>query len=155
MTDLKSILEKYPPSAEYILDILHEIQDAEPENYLSREALRAAARHVEAPLSRVMSTASFYSMFSLKPRGRHIIRICESPPCLLAGGEGLIALLQEELGVKVGGTSEDGLFTLETTPCLGACKGAPAVMIDKTVYERMTGERLVRIIDELRREDAV
>ena len=155
MTDLRSILKKYPPSTEHLLDILHEFQDAEPKNYLSQVALCTAAKHVRIPLSRVISTASFYSMFSLKPRGKHMIRVCESPPCFLAGGEGLIALLKEKLGVKAGGTSEDGLFTLETTACLGACKGAPAVMIDKTVYERMTEERIIRIIDELRGKDAV
>jgi len=153
MSELKSILEKYPPSAERILDILHEVQEAEPENYLDRAALRAVARHVQVPLSRLMSTASFYSMFSLKPRGRHLIRVCESPPCLLAGGERLISFLKEKLGVEVGATSEDGLFTLETTACLGACNGAPAVMINGTVYGNVTEERLLEILDRLRRED--
>lgn len=155
MADLSGILAKYPRSAECLLDILHEIQDAEPGNYLSEGALTAVAEHVRIPLSRVLSTASFYSMFSLKPRGRHIIRICESPPCLLAGGERLIAYLKEKLGVEVGGTSEDGSFTLETTACLGACSGAPAVMIDEKVHEGVTEERLGRIIDELRGKDAI
>lgn len=153
MAELTGILRKYPPSPEHLIEILHEIQDAEPGNYLRADALRAAAAHVGVPLSRVISTASFYSMFSLKPRGRHLIRVCESPPCLLAGGERLIAFLQEELGVKVGGTSKDGVFTLETTACLGACNGAPAVMIDKTVYGDVTKERLLEILSRLRRED--
>jgi len=147
MADLSGILAKYPRSAECLLDILHEIQDAEPGNYLSEGALTAVAEHVRIPLSRVLSTASFYSMFSLKPRGRHIIRVCES--------ERLIAYLKEKLGVEVGGTSEDGLFTLETTACLGACSGAPAVMIDEKVHEGVTEERLGRIIDELRGKDAI
>jgi len=154
MADLTGILEKYPRSPEHLLSILHEIQDAEPQNYLRTDALRAVAKHVGFPFSRVISTASFYSMFSLKPRGRHLIRVCESPPCLLAGGEALIALLKEKLGVEVGGTSEDGGFTLETTACLGACSGAPAVMIDKTVYENVTKERLLEILSRLRGEDA-
>ena len=155
MADISGILTKYPRSPEHLLNILHAIQDEEPRNYLRAEALRAAAAHVGIPLSRVVSTASFYTMFSLKPRGRHIIRVCESPPCLLAGGERLIAYLKEKLGVEVGGTSEDGSFTLETTACLGACSGAPAVMIDEKVHEGVTEERLGRIIDELRGKDAI
>ncbi len=154
MADISGILTKYPRSPEHLLNILHEIQDEEPRNYLRAEALRAAAAHVGIPLSRVVSTASFYTMFSLKPRGVHIIRVCESPPCLLAGGERLIAFLKERLGVEVGETSEDGLFTLETTSCLGACAGAPAVMIDKTVYESVTEDRLDEILAGLRGEDA-
>ncbi len=150
---MKKLLEKYAPTRENLLDILHELQDNDPQNHLTAEALREVADYIGIPLSDVMSTASFYSMFSLQPRGRHIIRICESPPCLLMGADSLITALQEMLGVKVGETTEDGAFTLETTSCLGACGVAPAMMIDDELYGNLSRERLAEIIDRVRSAD--
>jgi NADH:ubiquinone oxidoreductase subunit E len=149
------LLEKYPRSTEYLLDILHELQDADPRRYLSPEALRVAAEHVNAPLSGVVSTATFYSMFSLKPRGRHIVRLCESPPCQLVGAESLLSILAEYLRVDVGGTTGDGAFTLETTSCLGVCGVAPAMMIDEELYGNLTRDRVIEILDRWRRDDAI
>ncbi len=151
---MRTLLEKYPRSAEYLLDILHDLQDAEPKRYLTPEALRAAAEHVGAPLSDVVGTATFYSMFSLKPRGRRIIRVCESPPCLLMGAETLLDVLRRHLGVEAGETTSDGAFTLESTSCLGVCGVAPAMMIDEELYGNLTAERVTAIIDRLRRDDA-
>lgn len=150
---MSSIVQKYPASPEYLLDMLHDLQEAEPKNFLSREALRAVAEYLEMPMSDVVSTATFYSMYSLKPRGRHIIRICESPPCQLVGAESLIALLARRLRIAVGETTEDGVFTLETTSCLGVCGVAPAMMIDKELYGNLTPDRVAGIIDRVRRED--
>ena len=134
--------------------MLHDLQEAEPRNYLSREALRMVAEYVDVPLSDVVSTATFYSMYSLEPRGRHLIRLCESPPCQLVGAESLLDLLKEALGVEVGGTTEDGAFTLETTSCLGICGVAPAMMIDDEMYGNLTRERITEIVDAVRRNDA-
>ena len=151
---MKSLLEKYPQSTEHLLDILHDLQAAEPRNYLTRDALRAAADYVGVPLSTVVSTATFYSMYSLEPRGRHIIRICESPPCQIVGAESLIDLLAKHLGVEVGETTEDGSFTLETSSCLGVCGVAPAMMIDEHLYGNLTPARVVDVIEDVRRRNA-
>ncbi len=150
---MRSVLEKYAASSEYLLDMLHDLQEAEPRNFLSREALQAVAEYLDVPISEIISTATFYSMYSLKPRGRHIIRICESPPCLLVGAESLIDLLVKLLGVAIGETTADGLFTVETTSCLGVCGVAPAMMIDDELYGNLTPERLRKIIARVRRED--
>ncbi len=150
---MKRLLERYPATTEYMLDMLHELQDAEPKNYLRPEALRAVADYLSVPLSEVASTATFYTMYSLKPRGRHIIRLCESPPCQLVGAESLIDVLSEHLKVKVGETTEDGAFTLETTSCLGVCGVAPAVMIDAEVHGNLTKDRLIEAIEAVRRSD--
>ena len=150
---MNRLIEKYAPTRENLLDILHALQDDNPHNYLTTAALRQAADYVGIPLSEVMSTATFYSMFSLKPRGRHIIRICESPPCLLLGAESVLTALQEMLEVQVGETSTDGAFTLETTSCLGACGVAPAMMIDDQLYGNLSRERLAEIIDRVRSSD--
>ncbi|MBN1859200.1 NADH-quinone oxidoreductase subunit NuoE [Candidatus Bipolaricaulota bacterium] len=150
---VRSVLEKYPASSEYLLDMLHDLQEAEPRNFLSREALQAVAEYLGLAMSEIISAATFYSMYSLKPRGRHIIRICESPPCQLVGAESLIDLLAKHLEIAVGETTKDGLFTLETTSCLGICGVAPAMMIGDELYGNLTPERLREIIARVRRED--
>jgi NADH:ubiquinone oxidoreductase subunit E len=151
---VNQLLEKHPRSRESLLDILHELQDADPRRYVSNDALRAVAEYVNVPLSEVVSTATFYSMYSRSPRGRHIVRICESPPCHLAGATNLLAVLMKQLGVKAGGTTADGAFTLETTSCLGLCAEAPAMMIDERTYGSLTPERLATVIADVRRNDA-
>lgn len=151
---MKELLEKYPPSMESLLDILHELQAAEPRHYLTPDALRATAVYLNVPLSEVVSTATFYSMYSLSPRGRHIVRICESPPCQLVGADSLLDLLAAHLRVAVGGTTEDGVFTLETTSCLGVCGVAPAMMVDDELYGKLTKEKLIGVIADVRRSDA-
>ncbi len=148
---MRSILEKYPVSAEFLLDILHDLQEADPQHHLSSGALRAAAEYIGVPVAEVVSTVTFYSMFSLKPRGRHIVRVCESPPCQLMGAESLLDILEEHLGVRIGETTRDGLFTLETSSCLGVCGVAPAMMIDEELYGNLTRERIVSVIDTVRR----
>jgi NADH:ubiquinone oxidoreductase subunit E len=151
---VKELLEKYPPSMESLLDILHELQAAEPRHYLTPDALRATAVYLNVPLSEVVSTATFYSMYSLSPRGKHIVRICESPPCQLVGADSLLDLLAAHLRVAVGGTTEDGVFTLETTSCLGVCGVAPAMMVDDELYGKLTKEKLIGVIADVRRSDA-
>ena len=151
---MKELLERYPATTEYMLDMLHDLQDAEPKNYLKPEALQAVADYLSMPLSEVVSTVTFYTMYSLKPRGKHIIRLCESPPCQLVGAESLIEILSAHLGVEVGETTTDGAFTLETASCLGVCGVAPAMMIDVELYGNLTKERIVEAIDSVRRNDA-
>jgi NADH-quinone oxidoreductase subunit E len=151
---LNKLLQKYPPSTEFLLDMLHDCQDAEPRNYLSAESLKSIAEYVGVPLSEVVSTATFYSMYSLEPRGRHIIRLCDSPPCRLVGAESLLEVLCGELGIRAGETTEDGTFTLETSSCLGVCGVAPAMMIDEELYGNLTRERITAILGDVRRNDA-
>lgn len=151
---MKELLERYPATTESMLDILHDLQDAEPKNYLKPEALQAVADYLSVPLSEIVSTVTFYTMYSLKPRGRHVIRLCESPPCQLVGAESLIEILSSHLGVEVGETTEDGAFTLETASCLGVCGVAPAMMIDVELYGNLTKERIVEAIESVRRNDA-
>lgn len=151
---MRKLLEKYPRSREHVLDILHELQEAEPTHCLSDDALRAVAEYLNVPVAEVVSTATFYTMYSRKPRGRHIIRMCESPPCHLAGAENLLEALSRHLGVAVGGTTADGAFTLETSSCLGLCAEAPAMMIDDRVYGNLTKERALGAVAELGSNDA-
>jgi NADH:ubiquinone oxidoreductase subunit E len=152
--EVNEVLKKYPSATrEDLLDILHDIQESDPHHFLSDEALTAVAEHLRMDPADIKGTASFYSMFSLSPRGKHVIRICDSPPCQLLGATSVLQKLIEVLGVQVRETTSDGLFTLETSGCLGMCGVAPAMMIDHETYGNLTPERIVDIIERIRRED--
>jgi NADH-quinone oxidoreductase subunit F len=91
-------------------------------NWLPLEALKLLAEGLDIPYPYLYGVMSFYTMFSPTPRGKYIIRLCESPPCHIMGAVNLAEMLQTELGIKVGETTADGLFTLEHTACLGVCE---------------------------------
>jgi len=151
--EVQKLLEKYPPAREHLLEMLHDLQDRSLQHYLTDDAMAAVASYLGLTLSDVKGTASFYTMFRFAPRGRHVIRICASPPCQLMGATTIQAKLQEKLHVGVGETTGDAGFTLEATSCLGVCGVAPAMMIDAEVYGNLTPARIEAIIDKIRRED--
>lgn len=148
---MQAILQRYGKSADNLLGLLHELQNADEQHYLSQDSLDAAARHLELPVGYVYGVASFYTLFSLKPRGRYIIRVCQSPPCHLLGSSDVSKELVGMLGVGFGETTADGLFTLEMSSCLGVCGVAPAMMINDEVYGNLTVSRMHEIIEDLRR----
>ncbi len=149
---MKEILEKYERKSDNLLAILHELQDSKDEHYLSREDLKAVSKYLNLPLSMVHGVATFYSMYAFKPRGKYIIRVCQSPPCHLMGATTISKELMKILGIKFGETTKDKLFTLEMSSCLGVCGVAPAIMINNKVYGNLTPEKLKSIIEEKRRE---
>lgn len=146
---IQDIVERRGNDRVNLLQILHDIQDASGDNSLHEEALRELSRLMKIPVSEIVGTASFYSLFSLTPRGRHIIRLCESPPCYIMGEENILAAIQRKLGIGIGETTPDRRFTLETTSCLGTCGVAPVMMIGDTVYGNLTEEKVARILDEV------
>ncbi|MCS7239926.1 MAG: NAD(P)H-dependent oxidoreductase subunit E [Candidatus Bipolaricaulota bacterium] len=146
----KAILEKFPRSPDVLLALLHALQRANPQNYLTHEDLELAAQYLGLPLSRVRDAVTFYTMFSLKPRGKHIIRVCASPNCHLAGAWSVLEELKGELGIDVGETTPDGLFTLECTSCLGVCGVAPVMMVDEEVVGNLTPLRAREVIRRIR-----
>jgi NADH-quinone oxidoreductase subunit E len=145
------ILERYDRSPDNLLSILHDLQDADERHYLTDENLRRTADYLGLTFSFVHGVATFYTMFSLKPRGRYIIRICQSPPCYLMGSTTLARELMRHLGAEFGETTRDGVFTLEMSSCLGVCGVAPAMMINDEVYGNLTPDRIQIILEEKRR----
>lgn len=148
--DADFILDKYGKSPADLLAILHDLQNANERHYLSQTDLEKTAEQLRLPLSFVHGVATFYSMFSLKPRGKHIVRICQSPPCHLMGSTSVSRELMNHLGIGFGETTADGMFTLEMTSCLGVCGVAPAMMIDDTVHGNLYPERIRAIIGEMK-----
>ncbi len=150
MTSQK-IIQQYDPSPDNLLSILHDLQDANERHYLTEQDLQLAAGHLRLPFSFVQGVVTFYTMFSLKPRGKFIIRICESPPCHLMGSTTIARELMRLLSIRFGETTQDELFTLELSSCLGVCGVAPALMVNNEVYGNLTPQRIHEILEEKRR----
>ena len=146
----ETILKKFDPRLDNILYILHELQDNNPQQYLANADIEKCADYLNIPYSYVHGVVTFYSMFSLKPRGRYIIRLCDSPPCHLMGSESLLDYLKKKLKVDVGETTADGVFTLEITSCLGICGVAPALMMNEEMIGNLTPERVDTVLEERR-----
>ncbi len=144
------IFEKYEAVKSNLIYILHDIQDQHPQHYISEEAVAAVSNYLNVPESHIFGVLTFYTMYSTKPRGKNIIRLCESPPCWLKGSDAVHKTLKDYLGVKTGETTQDGEFTLELCACLGVCGNAPVMMVNEDVYGDLTPDRVKKIIDEIR-----
>ena len=132
--------------------ILHALQDNHPRQYLTEEALEETVKYLKMTRSNVFGVAKYYSMFSLKPRGRYIIRLCASAVCELTGGIKLQEYLEKTLEIKTGETTPCGLFTLELSECLGQCQDAPSMMINREVFNNLNAGEIDRILDSFRKQ---
>lgn len=148
----QEIFKKYSPDKDNLISILHDIQDTHPQHYISEEAVDAVAQYLKVPPNHIYGVLTFYSMYSTKPRGKNIIRLCESPPCYIKGSDNILRKLKIMLGVEVGETTKDGLFTLELCACLGVCGNAPVMMVNNDVYGDLTEEKTEEIITRIGRE---
>lgn len=142
----KEICQKYTPDKDNLIQILHDIQDAHPQHYIATEAVDVVAEYLHVPANHIYGVLTFYTMYSTTPRGKNIIRLCESPPCYIKGSDNILRKLKTMLGVQTGETSKDGLFTLELCACLGVCGNAPVMMINDDVYGDLTEEKVEEII---------
>ncbi len=147
----KEICSKYAPTKDNLIYILHDIQDTHPQHYISEEAVDAVAKYLNVPPNHIYGVLTFYTMYSTSPRGKNIIRLCESPPCYIKGSDNILRKMKVLLGVETGETTKDGLFTLELCACLGVCGNAPVMMINEDVYGDLTEEKVEEIIDKYRR----
>jgi NADH:ubiquinone oxidoreductase subunit E len=157
------IINKYGNKRENLLQILHDIQNQSPQNYINEEDINLLSKEMKIPASDIKGTASFYTMYSFIPRGKYIIRVCESPPCHLLGAQTIFQAIETRLGIKEGETTKDGLllgikegettkdglFTLEGTSCLGICGVAPAIMINEEAYGNLDEEKIGKILDQI------
>ncbi len=146
----QEIISSHEPRQDNLLNILHDLQDNHPENYITHEAMDMVARYLNMTKSSVYGVVDYYSMLSLKPRGKYIIRICISPVCHLKKAGGMVSHLEKVLEIKSGETTPDKLFTLEVAECLGQCQEAPSMMINDKVYNNLTEERITDIIAQYR-----
>jgi NADH:ubiquinone oxidoreductase subunit E len=136
-----------------VIPILNEINKTL--GYIPVEALGKIRRQINAPEeglfladSQLFATASFYSMFSLEPLGKHVIRFCESAPCHVVGAREVIEAIQNHLNIQVGETTQDHQFTLLTTSCIGLCSVGPVFQVDDDLYGNVTPERIPGILQK-------
>lgn len=142
---------KFPPEQKRsaILMALRTVQDEM--GCLTPENMQAVADYLEQPVVHVHEVATFYSMYRFKPHGRYTLGICVSISCHLCGAPDLIKHLEAKLGIKMGQTTKDGVFTLKEAECLAACCGAPALVVnDKDYHEDMSPEKADALIEKLR-----
>jgi NADH-quinone oxidoreductase subunit E len=126
--DIDNILDRYPGEPRYLISLLQDVQANY--NYISEENMVLVCDHVGVPVTKAWAVATFYKSFSLEPRGEHEVSVCLGTACHLRGGERIAQLIEKELNVKRGHTTEDMKITLDTVNCLGACSMAPVVKID-------------------------
>jgi len=150
---VKEIVKKYGNNRENLLQILHEIQKQSFRNYISPESIEQLSKELQIPVSEIKGTASFYTMFSFTPRGKYVIRVCESPPCYLLGAGTIFEVIKKILEIKEGETTSDGLFTLESTSCLGICGVAPAMMINDEAYGNLNEKKIGEILDKIKKRE--
>ncbi len=119
------------------------------QGWLSEDLIRAVADYLQIPEVKAFEVATFYSMFELKPVGRHKLEVCNKISCMLCGAGDIVKHLKQRLGIEVGETTADGRFTLKEVECLGACAGAPMMMVDEKYHENLTPESVDKLLDEL------
>jgi NADH:ubiquinone oxidoreductase subunit E len=141
---LDGILAGYDGLPADLIPVLQEIQDNY--NYLPKDELKVVAERLNIPLTQIYSVATFYKMFSLIPKGKHVCRVCLGTTCHLKGGQRLAESVSHRLGVDIGYTTKDMNFTLETVGCLGSCAQAPVMMIDDTYFARVTVDKVPKIL---------
>jgi NADH-quinone oxidoreductase subunit E len=149
---IDSILDKYDNNKSYLIAILQEIQNEY--KYLPEEKLKYVAEKLEINLSKIFSVATFYENFSLIPKGKYIIKICDGTACHVRKSIPILNALRKELRLSDSKhTTDDMLFTVETVSCLGACGLAPVITINDKVYSKMTPELTIETIRALRGEE--
>ncbi|MCB9736292.1 MAG: NAD(P)H-dependent oxidoreductase subunit E [Deltaproteobacteria bacterium] len=145
---IDAILKRYPTRLAALIPVLFVAQRTF--GYLSSEAMELVAARLDLPPAQVISTATFYTMFNKKPVGRYHVQVCKNISCYLRGADEVTSCLSEKLGVRPGGTTPDGAFTLEEVECLAACGRAPVVQVNEQYHEWQTRESAAALVAELR-----
>jgi len=156
LKEVQRIISFYPEGKQKsaVIPVLHLAQQ-EFGGWLDVPVMDYVALLLNLTSIEVYEVATFYSMFNLKPVGRYMFEVCQTGPCMVNGCDDIIDYIGEKLGIKPGKTSADGMFTLKTVECLGACGYAPVMQMGKHYREHLTKEKVDQIIEECRRNAAV
>lgn len=156
LKEVQRIIEFYPEGKQKsaVIPVLHLAQQ-EFGGWLSVEAMDYVASLLKLEPIEVYEVATFYSMYNLKPVGKYMFEVCQTGPCMLNGSDEIIDHIYQQLGIRPGETTADGLFTLKTVECLGACGYAPMMQLGKNYREHLTKEKVNQIIEELRQTSLI
>lgn len=146
--EVEDILSRYPVKRSALLPLLNLAQ--REEGYVSEDAMREIANLLGLTPPQVYETVTFYTMFNLKPIGKFHLQVCKSLMCALVGSDDLVRWIQNKLGIQIGHTTPDGLFTLSVVECLGSCATGPMMQVNDDYYERLSEEKVHQILDDLK-----
>ncbi|MBK7106759.1 MAG: NADH-quinone oxidoreductase subunit NuoE [Ignavibacteriae bacterium] len=146
--EIEFLVIKYGNDRSALLTILHDIQ--KKHRYISDYAQQEIARHLNIHPVEVYSVISFYSFLNSTPKGRNIVRICQTISCDMKGKDVLVRAIERELGIKIGDTTKDNKFTVEYANCLGLCDESPAMSINDRVYTKLTPEKAIQLLSEVK-----
>lgn len=142
----REMIQKFKNVKGALIPIMHEVQKMY--GYLNEEALEVVSEELKIPMAEIYGVATFYSQFSLEPKGKHQIKVCLGTACYVKGAQNILDKFSKELNVEVGKTTEDGKFTLEAARCIGSCGLAPVLMVDDKVYGGLHPNDVIRILEE-------
>jgi len=145
---LRAACEYFDHSEESLIQVMHRAQELF--GYLREDVIKFVADELTLPVSRVYGVATFYSFFSTVPQGRHVILVCMGTACYVRGAERVLNELKKELGIDLDQTTPDGMFSLRTARCIGACGMAPAVVVDEDVYSQVKPEHVKDMLKKYR-----
>jgi len=156
LKEVETIISRYPAGKQKsaLLPVLHLAQQ-EFGGWLSSDTMDYVAALLKIEPIEVYEVATFYSMYNLKPVGKYMFEVCQTGPCMINGSDTIIKYINEKLGIKPGETTGDGLFTLKTVECLGACGYAPMMQMGKTFREHLTKDKIDAIVEECRNKAAL
>ncbi len=148
---IQELSKRYPEGKQKsaLIPVLHLIQET-GNNSLTIEQMDEVAKQLHITPIEVYEVATFYTMFNLKPVGKYVLEVCQTGPCMLRGSDHIIDHIKHKLGIKNGETTADGLFTLKTAECLGACGYAPMMQMGKFYKENLTTEKIDAILEDCR-----
>jgi len=150
---IHKIIQRYPQGKQKsaLLPVLHLVQE-EFGSHLSVNLMDKVAEILSIQAIEVYEVASFYSQFNLDKPGKYVLEVCHTAPCAICGGDDIVDYLKEKLQIEVGETSADGLFTLKTVECLGACGYAPVMQVDTEFIENLDTEKIDQLIETLKKQ---
>ena len=152
MKKIEEIVAKYPKGrqASAVMPLL-DIAQRQHDNWIPEKAMEEIGRILDMPRIKIFEVATFYTMYNLEPKGKHHLQFCTTTPCWLRGSAEVVSACEQHLGISLGETTDDGMFTITDVECLGACVNAPVVQRNgDEFYEDLTPENIVRLVDDLR-----
>ena len=147
---MTEILNKYTTAKDNLIQILNEVQDYY--GYIPEKAQVAISEYLDMPMAEIYGVVTFYSRFTLKPKGKYHIAVCLGTACFVKGSENVLERAKERLGIDVGETTKDGKFSLEATRCIGACGLAPVFTVNEEVYGKATVKMMDEVLDKYMNE---
>ncbi|MBC9811679.1 NADH-quinone oxidoreductase subunit NuoE [Crocinitomicaceae bacterium CZZ-1] len=150
--EIQRVIKQYPEGRQKsaILRVMHIVEE-EAGGWLSPDTMDMIAEILSIEPIEVYEVATFYTMFNLQPVGKYVFEVCRTGPCMLVGSDNIITYLENKLNIKVGETTTDGMFTLKTAECLGACGYGPMLQCGEEYHEYLTPEKVDELIEACRR----